>query len=52
MVDLNSVFQFSQGMKRSAIRALLKLTQRCDIIVQEVLSPDKFVEVKEISGGI
>jgi len=52
--DLNSVFSNSaKGMKRSAIRELLKLTQRCDIIsfAGGLPSPDSFPieQLKEIS---
>ena len=52
--DLNSVFSNSaKGMKRSAIRELLKLTQRSDIIsfAGGLPSPDSFPieQLKEIS---
>ena len=52
--DLNSVFSnTAKGMKRSAIRELLKLTQRCDIIsfAGGLPSPESFPieQLKEIS---
>lgn len=52
--DLNSVFSTTaKGMKRSAIRELLKLTQRCDIIsfAGGLPSPESFPieQLKEIS---
>jgi 2-aminoadipate transaminase len=54
VTDLNSVFSnTAKGMKRSAIRELLKLTQRCDIIsfAGGLPSPDSFPieQLKEIS---
>jgi len=50
--DLNSVFSNSaKGMKRSAIRELLKLTQRCDIIsfAGGLPSPDSF-PIEQLKG--
>ena len=54
VTDLNSVFSTTaKGMKRSAIRELLKLTQRSDIIsfAGGLPSPDSFPidQLKEIS---